>query len=197
MKLYDLRRLPTSRKDSRATAHRRAPLRHLCKVPKQLQTEGYGNSIGTCMEDDQGQLWVTSDSSRRMTQVNFCPFCGFRARKTPTKRQPSAMSKELTTPPDRPDAVWKRFNPGYQMLHCMFGRVTVLATDGVHAKVRLRNSEIITVHCTNMITPPMIEIPTFPKVGKEKVKSEKAKQKEQQESELSAKYMNLAKTLLG
>lgn len=40
--------------------------------------KGYGEAIGTCWENSNGELWV--DNGEYDSRVNFCPYCGFRAR---------------------------------------------------------------------------------------------------------------------
>lgn len=40
--------------------------------------EGYGEAITSCVEREDGTLWV--GNGEYATQVNFCPFCGFGAK---------------------------------------------------------------------------------------------------------------------
>jgi hypothetical protein len=36
-----------------------------------------GPAVTMCYEDAEGRLWVTNEEY--ITQVNFCPFCGYEA----------------------------------------------------------------------------------------------------------------------
>ena len=38
----------------------------------------YGEAIQHCYENEAGELWVSNDEYS--SQVNFCPYCGFKAR---------------------------------------------------------------------------------------------------------------------
>ena len=38
----------------------------------------YGSAIEECVEDADGTLWV--GNHEYSTRVNFCPFCGFKAK---------------------------------------------------------------------------------------------------------------------
>ena len=38
---------------------------------------GYGAAVCWCEEDEEGRLWV--DNGEYSSQVNYCPYCGFRA----------------------------------------------------------------------------------------------------------------------
>ncbi len=156
-------------------------------------SDGYGHSVKECIEDKKGFLWLTSHSGRKMTNIAFCPFCGFQALRAPEKLKVQLMDKgEMLLPPDHPDAVWRRFSVPFVNEHFLFGMVKVKASDGVHSKVILDGGEIVTVHNNNLKTP--VGIPTVPKarLEKEKQKSAKALQKEQDEAERIAKYMKLA-----
>lgn len=42
-------------------------------------SSGYGAAIEECEETEQGELWA--GNSEYGTQVNFCPFCGYKARR--------------------------------------------------------------------------------------------------------------------
>ena len=49
---------------------------HLCEGG--LPSASYGNAIDECREDDQGRFWV--GNGEYSSQVNYCPFCGHKAR---------------------------------------------------------------------------------------------------------------------
>lgn len=49
---------------------------HCCEV--NAQSDGYGSAVDRCKEKENGQLWV--ENSEYATQVNFCPFCGYKAK---------------------------------------------------------------------------------------------------------------------
>ncbi len=40
---------------------------------------GYGSAIDNCCENETGELWV--GNGEYASQVNFCPYCGFKAKK--------------------------------------------------------------------------------------------------------------------
>ncbi len=42
-----------------------------------LPNDAYGAAIDSCIEDSKGELWV--DNGEYASQVNFCPYCGYRA----------------------------------------------------------------------------------------------------------------------
>ena len=50
--------------------------RHLCEGF--LPSASYGGAIDECREDDQCRLWV--GNGEYSSQVNYCPFCGHKAR---------------------------------------------------------------------------------------------------------------------
>lgn len=52
---------------------------HRCGGP--LPEAAYGAAIVTCYEDENGKLWVSNDEYA--SQVNYCPYCGCRAREKP------------------------------------------------------------------------------------------------------------------
>ena len=49
---------------------------HRCE--ESLPEAAYGKAITYCYEDVDGKLWVTNEEYA--SQVNFCPYCGFKAR---------------------------------------------------------------------------------------------------------------------
>lgn len=53
-------------------------LLHECKAAK-APYKGHGPAIEICEESPEGELWVSN--SEYATQVNFCPFCGYEAKK--------------------------------------------------------------------------------------------------------------------
>jgi hypothetical protein len=50
--------------------------RHKCEG--ELPESAYGSAIDWCREDEQGRLWAENDEYS--SQVNYCPYCGFKAR---------------------------------------------------------------------------------------------------------------------
>jgi hypothetical protein len=42
---------------------------------------GYGNAVTDCIENEDDTLWVGNDEYG--SQVGFCPYCGFKAKKMP------------------------------------------------------------------------------------------------------------------
>ncbi len=55
---------------------------HRCDMKDAYPEAGYGAAVTTCMEYKDGTLWV--DNLEYGTQVNYCPACGFKARKQVT-----------------------------------------------------------------------------------------------------------------
>ena len=51
---------------------------HRCEG--ELPHDGYGPAIDVCIENDNGQLWVSNDEYA--SQVNYCPYCGYKAKAT-------------------------------------------------------------------------------------------------------------------
>jgi len=49
--------------------------RHVCSGG--LPGAMYGGALDNCSEDEEGRLWV--DNGEYCNQVNYCPYCGFRA----------------------------------------------------------------------------------------------------------------------
>jgi len=37
--------------------------------------------VAECFENEKGQLWVSDKDENNCSQVNYCPYCGFRAPK--------------------------------------------------------------------------------------------------------------------
>jgi len=63
----------------------RNPLLHYCEPGYDVENErprfecaGFGAAITACHEDEDGALWCGNDEYG--TRVNFCPFCGYKAR---------------------------------------------------------------------------------------------------------------------
>ena len=48
---------------------------HVCETMPQKRPP---QLITCCKEDEDGDLWVFGDDGR--SQVNYCPYCGYRAR---------------------------------------------------------------------------------------------------------------------
>jgi hypothetical protein len=44
----------------------------------ELPKDGYGQAVSSCGENEDGSLWVSNDEYA--SQVNFCPYCGFKAK---------------------------------------------------------------------------------------------------------------------
>ncbi len=56
---------------------------------------GFGSAIEDCKEDECGRLWA--GNSEYGTQVNYCPFCGYRAKvqiEWRPKDQPGVLVKQ-------------------------------------------------------------------------------------------------------
>lgn len=53
-----------------------------CESRFYSQKHRYGSTVTMCVESfvprENGELWVTSEKSE--SQVNYCPYCGFRAK---------------------------------------------------------------------------------------------------------------------
>jgi len=50
---------------------------HPCRRPDEASEDvGYGQAIDVCWEEE-GELWASN--GEYSTQVNFCPFCGYKA----------------------------------------------------------------------------------------------------------------------
>ena len=49
---------------------------HRCEG--ELPVATYGKAISYCYEDADGKLWITNEEYA--SQVNFCPYCGFKAK---------------------------------------------------------------------------------------------------------------------
>lgn len=50
----------------------------LHKCEGTLPEDSYGSAISSCFEGEDGALWVSNEEYA--SQVNFCPYCGFRAK---------------------------------------------------------------------------------------------------------------------
>ena len=48
-----------------------------------MPSDGYGAAINSCSEIEEGELWV--DNGEYASQVNYCPYCGFKAKVQVTK----------------------------------------------------------------------------------------------------------------
>lgn len=53
--------------------------RHHCVVKDFINDRQWGGCVEKCEEADDRTLWVDNDEYD--TQVNFCPFCGYKAKK--------------------------------------------------------------------------------------------------------------------
>lgn len=51
---------------------------HICNIDSNWS--GYGSAITLCVEDTERRLWVMN--SEYVSQVNFCPVCGYKATKS-------------------------------------------------------------------------------------------------------------------
>ncbi len=51
---------------------------HTCPVTYMSKHDGHGHAVEYMFEADDGTLWAENDEYG--TQVNFCPFCGYKAR---------------------------------------------------------------------------------------------------------------------
>ena len=49
---------------------------HRCDI--RTPDDLYGPAIVACLEEEDGTLWVSNDEY--MSQVNYCPMCGYKAR---------------------------------------------------------------------------------------------------------------------
>ena len=49
--------------------------KHTCWL--ETPQSGYGPAVTFCHEDEEGKLWA--ENGEYASQVNYCPFCGFRA----------------------------------------------------------------------------------------------------------------------
>ena len=56
-------------------------MKHHCE--KELPFAEYGQAIDECEGNDKGELWVSN--GEYASQVNFCPFCGTKAKKEAIK----------------------------------------------------------------------------------------------------------------
>lgn len=52
------------------------PYAHYCTA--NLPYSAYGVALDSCYEDTEARLWVSN--GEYMSQVNFCPFCGYEAK---------------------------------------------------------------------------------------------------------------------
>lgn len=50
----------------------------LHKCEGELPEGAYGPAIEQCMESEDGSLWASN--GEYASQVNFCPYCGFKAK---------------------------------------------------------------------------------------------------------------------
>lgn len=160
---------------------------HLCKPT--LAHQGYRQSIAYCQEDRQGRLWTVDPAGRNMTQVKFCPFCGFQALEDTQPEKPMQIVPQdvALTPNDRPQRVWVQHSGRVVMSHFQFGTVRILASDGCHAKVVVSSGAQVTV-CVENLEPIQGER-VLPKVGEKKEKP--TKKEKEIDPELMAKYLNM------
>ncbi len=59
----------------------KVPGLHYCEIPKtagKVEKHRYGLAVKVCYENTDGKLWV--DNNEYNNQVNYCPFCGYKAR---------------------------------------------------------------------------------------------------------------------
>lgn len=68
--------------------------RHECRQSN-YPSDGHGTAIYECVENDKGELWAGNDEYG--TRVNYCPFCGFKARTPVAVNEPA---------PELPAAFW-------------------------------------------------------------------------------------------
>lgn len=165
---------------------------HSCT--SKAQHGGYNHLVTACFEDYKGHLWLTGSTGRLMSQVNFCPFCGFQALNEAEELATidSATQDCLTTPPDRPLRVWRHFGEPVPMDHMLFGRVYVHASDGCHAKVKCTlHKGFLTVCVENLTALDHIECPTVPKVMRPKSDKPTSKSHEEKVREMVNKYAGL------
>ena len=54
-------------------------MKHECFIPSwEMKHTMYGNAIHDCYEDEEGRLIAQGEEYGN--QVNFCPFCGYKAK---------------------------------------------------------------------------------------------------------------------
>jgi len=61
-----------------ALAHGASRDRHLCLRPAEWENDAYGAAYKWCFEDPDRRLWVSN--VEYMSQVKYCPVCGFASR---------------------------------------------------------------------------------------------------------------------
>jgi len=59
---------------------------HECKGTLPQALYGYGEAVDGCFEEPDWRLWVTN--GEYSSQVNFCPYCGYKARVIAIMEQP-------------------------------------------------------------------------------------------------------------
>lgn len=52
--------------------------KHICSDGVAFPSGGYGAAVDDVDEHEDGALWVSN--REYATQVNFCPFCGYKAK---------------------------------------------------------------------------------------------------------------------
>ena len=70
-------------------------MKHECIIPEwEMKETMYGNAIYNCKEDDEGRL--IAEGGEYGNQVNFCPFCGYKA-KVQIECKPTTIKEFLNT----------------------------------------------------------------------------------------------------
>lgn len=62
---------------------------HRCE-PEKTESDGYGPAVDICYELKNGSLWV--GNGEYGTRVNFCPFCGYKAKASTEPHDPQKPS---------------------------------------------------------------------------------------------------------
>ena len=63
---------------------------HYCEPSEEkMQGSGYGLAVTICAEDEYGMLWVDNDEYGNA--VNYCPFCGFKAKVSMNPKESSDL----------------------------------------------------------------------------------------------------------
>mgnify|MGYP003404892953 CR=1 FL=1 len=67
---------------------------HYCEPSEEeIESSCYGVAISTCAEDEDGRLWV--DNEEYGNAVNYCPFCGFKAKISMNPKEYSDLRDKL------------------------------------------------------------------------------------------------------
>lgn len=71
------------------------------------KSDQYGGAIGACYEREDGTLWV--DNGEYASQVNFCPYCGYRAKVLAiSTKDYETILEILKTLPTADDEIFRR-----------------------------------------------------------------------------------------